>query len=381
MENNKTPSKKIIGYWMSEKKTQKLNWSEFKFVCKKHGFDLIKVDLTKSLDNQGPFSVIVHKLTDIIVQANKQDQQASVIIEELERYMCQHPEVAIIDPLYNVRQLLDRYKSYSLIHNNAELLENAVFTPTFVEIVSHNVEENLATLQKAGVQFPFVCKPSVNHGSSEAHKMAIIFNEKGVRDCKPCSVAQTFINHNAILYKIYCVGEEYFVVERPSLKNFYSNDHETIFFCTHDVSKSDSTSSLTVLDEDDPSPKSTALDHKRLDRIVKAVRKEIGLALMGIDVVVENHTNRYAIIDINAYPGYDGYPNFFDSLMRCIVKTVECHEANVTPTESKLISKKVNLFSTSPNYGTEGISTGQGTDQEDSGFDTSDSSDEKKKQL
>lgn len=69
--------------------------------------------------------------------------------------MCQHPEVAIIDPLYNVRQLLDRYKSYSLIHNNAELLENAVFTPTFVEIVSHNVEENLATLQKAGVQFPF----------------------------------------------------------------------------------------------------------------------------------------------------------------------------------------------------------------------------------
>lgn len=52
--------------------------------------------------------------------------------------------------------------------------------------------------------------------------MAVIFNEEGVRDCKPKSVAQTFINHNAVLYKIYCVGEEYFVVERPSLKNFYS---------------------------------------------------------------------------------------------------------------------------------------------------------------
>lgn len=59
--------------------------------------------------------------------------------------------------------------------------------------------------------------------------MAIIFNEKGVRDCKPMSVAQTFINHNAILYKIYCVGEEYFVVERPSLKNFYSNG-KSLFF-------------------------------------------------------------------------------------------------------------------------------------------------------
>lgn len=68
-----------------------------------------------------------------------------------------------------------------------------------------------------------VCKPSVAHGSSEAHKMAIIFNEKGVQDCKPPAVAQTFINHNAVLYKIFCVGDKYYAVERPSLKNFYSN--------------------------------------------------------------------------------------------------------------------------------------------------------------
>ena len=81
------------------------------------------------------------------------------------------------------------------------------------------------------------------------------------------------------------------------------SDNDTIFFCTSDVSKSDSTSSLTVLDEDDPPPKLNVLDVKRLDKIVKAVRKEIGLALMGIDIVVENHTNRYAIIDINAFPG------------------------------------------------------------------------------
>lgn len=84
---------------------------------------------------------------------------------------------------------------------------------------------------------------------------------------------------------------------------FFFAEQDTIFFCTNDVSKSDSTSSLTVLDENDPSPKLMPLDHKRLDKIVKAVRKDIGLALMGIDVVVENHTNRYAIIDINAYPG------------------------------------------------------------------------------
>lgn len=68
-------SSKVIGYWMSDKKRQKLNWSEFRNVCKKHGYDLIKLDLTKSLDDQGPFSIILHKLTDIIVQANRGDEK------------------------------------------------------------------------------------------------------------------------------------------------------------------------------------------------------------------------------------------------------------------------------------------------------------------
>lgn len=67
-------------------------------------------------------------------------------------------------------------------------------------------------------------------------QMAVIFNEKGVKDCHPPCVAQSFINHNAILYKIYVVGDEYFTVERPSLKNFYASGKNlmylisTIFF-------------------------------------------------------------------------------------------------------------------------------------------------------
>ena len=50
--------------------------------------------------------------------------------------------------------------------------------------------------------------------------MALIFNEDGLSDVTPPCVAQTFINHNALLHKIFVVGEEFFVVERPSVKNF-----------------------------------------------------------------------------------------------------------------------------------------------------------------
>lgn len=78
MEGNiKVGAKKVIGYWMSEKKAQKLKWSEFKYVCRKYGFDLIKLDFTKTLDDQGPFNIILHKLTDIIVQANKGDEKVN----------------------------------------------------------------------------------------------------------------------------------------------------------------------------------------------------------------------------------------------------------------------------------------------------------------
>lgn len=52
--------------------------------------------------------------------------------------------------------------------------------------------------------------------------MAIIFSEEDLKDVKPPCVIQSFINHNAVLYKVFVVGDSYTVVERPSLKNFPS---------------------------------------------------------------------------------------------------------------------------------------------------------------
>ena len=51
-------------------------------------------------------------------------------------------------------------------------------------------------------------------------QMSIIFNEEGLQDVQPPCVAQTFINHNALLYKMFVIGQSHYVVERPSVKNF-----------------------------------------------------------------------------------------------------------------------------------------------------------------
>lgn len=80
-------------------------------------------------------------------------------------------------------------------------------------------------------------------------------------------------------------------------------DRETIFFDSHDVSKADSTSSLSILDPDDQKLCTIKPDSSKLQQIVNVLRKNLGMSLLGIDVVIENGTGRYGIIDINAYPG------------------------------------------------------------------------------
>ncbi|KAK9511801.1 hypothetical protein O3M35_000393 [Rhynocoris fuscipes] len=353
MDHLPNNSPKVIGYWMSEKKSQKLNWSEFAKVCRVHGFELVKLDLNRSLEDQGPFNVIIHKLTDIIAQALKGDIKSIRMLSYVEDYIKSHPEVVIIDPIENVRKLLDRYLSYRVVHDS-DLDKIDVFTPPFVELLSTDVDMNLLMLKEAGVTFPFVCKPSVANGT-DCHKMAIVFNERGLKDCQPPCVAHSFVNHNAVLYKLFIVGDEYHIVERPSLKNFYADpDRPTIHFHSHDVSKSDSSSSLSVLDENEAdcySQESRKADPDILRQIVSIIREELGMSLLGVDVVTENNTGRHAVIDINPYPGYDGYPDFFESLVRCIEKCLS---------EKEMRNSK--------------------SDQDqDSGFETADSSDEKKR--
>lgn len=153
----------------------------------------------------------------------------------------------------------------------------------------------------------------------------IIFDEKGLKNCQLPCVAQEFVNHNAILYKVFVVDEKFYVIERPSLKNFYQKDckiMDTIFFTSHDISNKGSQSKWSIISKEEEHLAIPA-KHDVIEHIVKKIRKTFGLILVGIDVVVENHTGKYAIIDVNVFPAYDGYPNFFKQLIITIKKLVK----------------------------------------------------------
>ncbi|XP_076640318.1 inositol-tetrakisphosphate 1-kinase isoform X2 [Colletes latitarsis] len=320
VSRKKMCDKYVIGYSISEKKRQKFNLNDFYNLCESEGFLLKMIDINSDLESQGPLHVFIYKVTDKLAYAENGDQNAKAIISRIQEYCCQHPEIIVIDPLDNLKVLINRYKSYKLIQEHVQF--NDVFTPKFVEIKSKNIVENMSLLKKANIKFPLLCKPLIAQGCSDAHKMMIIFDERGLNDCQPPCVAQEFINHNAIVYKIFIVGEHYHVDERPSFKNFYEEDCtalNTIFFNSVDIFKSDSRSKWSILSEEDIPP-TVKPKHEIFEKIVKKVTKLFGLVLIGVDVVIENHTGKYAIIDVNVFPGYVGYPNFFEHLIGCIKK-------------------------------------------------------------
>ncbi|XP_062899222.1 inositol-tetrakisphosphate 1-kinase-like isoform X5 [Mobula hypostoma] len=208
--------------------------------------------------------------------------------------------------------------------------DDRICSPPFMELANQCGEDMMAELKKHKLTFPLICKTRVAHGTN-SHEMAIIFSEDGLKDIKPQCVIQSFINHNAVLHKVFVVGESYSVVERPSLKNFSSgvSDRKTIFFNSHNVSKPESSSDLTALDmvEGVCRPPSDEVIRK----ISRNLREALGISLFGIDVIINNQTGQHAVIDINAFPGYEGVPEFFTELINHIQVVLQDQNPESSP--------------------------------------------------
>lgn len=286
----------------------------FALLCEKTGIDLVEVDMDRPLEEQGPFDLIIQKLTDYMAAAIDGSQDAMKTLKRLEIYIKDHPEVIVIDPMESVSKLFDRTTSYRIM-KECEILEEGVrvFIPNFVQIDAMDHKENLRKIGNAGVSYPMVCKTVIGHGSESCHEMAVIFNEEGLKDLMPPCVVQQFVNHNAVLFKVFVAGNRHYIVKRPSIKNFYSTDakdRKTIFFSSHDVSKPDSGSYLSELDEYDSEPNVSAPDESLVLKLVRKLRPKLNLTMFGVDIIVEKGTGHHVVIDINYFPGYEGAPSF-----------------------------------------------------------------------
>ncbi|XP_039478810.1 inositol-tetrakisphosphate 1-kinase-like isoform X2 [Oreochromis aureus] len=285
------------------------------------------IDLTQPLGPQGPFDIILHKLSDVIVEA-EHDSQSQQLLDNFQSYVSAHPDTVLLDPLPAMAKLLDRFVSCRIMSQlNSSLRDWRICSPPCLEVHSGN---DLSSIQQAvirqGLTFPLICKTRVAHGSY-SHEMCLLFSAASLADIHPPCVLQSFVNHGAVLYKVFVVGDKHCCVERPSIKNFPSGpcDRKTIFFNSQKVSKPESNSDLTSVDEhmvDPPCPSSDAVA-----ALVKELRAQLGMALFGVDVIINIGTHALTVIDINIFPGYEGMPQFFSSLLSHIQSVLDKHAA------------------------------------------------------
>lgn len=61
------------------------------------------------------------------------------------------------------------------------------------------------------------------------------------------------------------------------------------------------------MDEDDGGGPTPVVKDEVVSKLVNILRNILGLNLFGIDLIIENQTDRYLIIDMNIFPGL--FPN------------------------------------------------------------------------
>ncbi|XP_061781911.2 inositol-tetrakisphosphate 1-kinase-like isoform X1 [Nerophis lumbriciformis] len=328
-----------------------MNLDAFSELCAGHGVEVVEIDLTQPLGPQGPFHVIVHKLSDVIVEA-EHDSQSQELLANFQSYVSAHSSTVLLDPLPAMTRLLDRFASYRImseLHNS--LRDWRICCPPYVDVHS---SRDMASIQHEvttqNLSFPLICKTRVAHGSRSHEvsaiclfftlrlscricylfscvwfcaQMSLIFSAASLEEIHPPCVLQSFVSHGAVLHKVFVVGDRHFCVERPSLKNFPSGpcDRKSIFFNSHQVSKPESSSDLTAMDEQMPylpPPSSEAVA-----ALVKELRVQLGMALFGVDVIINIHTHTLTVIDINIFPGYEGVPQFFSCLLSHIESVLD----------------------------------------------------------
>lgn len=319
---------KTVGIWFSTKKKKKLNVEKLKLLFKERGYAVKEIDTSLPLAEQGPFVAIVHKLTDLMILAETCNK-AALTMRDIQDYIGRHPSIVMVDPLPNIRVILNRYETYSMLKQSNIFQHGLLHVPDFAQITTRDKQTSLAEMKEMNVQFPIVCKKNVAHGTASHqvsfHHMCIIFNEEGLKDVDPPCVVQTFVDHGALLYKIYVIADKHHIVQRPSLKNFAQKkyrDHETIHFDSHDISSGGaSRSKLTTLSADDvgPSPLNTQL----ISKLTSRLSDEIELTMYGIDVIVCTSTLKHYIIDVNVFPGYDGVHDYLDTLSDHVVGRIQ----------------------------------------------------------
>ncbi|KAI5082766.1 hypothetical protein GOP47_0002509 [Adiantum capillus-veneris] len=289
-------SKFTVGYALTAKKTQSFMQPALISLARSKGITFAAIDRSRPLEEQGPFDVILHKLT------------TEAWNQQLRAYKLRDPEVLILDPpeaikkVYNRQSMLQEVAALNFRHCRGKV---GIPKQLVVDNDSTSISEKVA---RAGLKFPLVAKPKFVDGTANSHALSLAFNEVCLSELRPPLVLQEFINHGGVLFKVYIIGHIIKVVRRFSLPDVRENE----------VNKSGVipfprvSCAAASADGADLDPIVRELPPREmLESLSRELRGRLGLSLFNLDMIREGGKgSRFYVIDINYFPGYGKMPDY-----------------------------------------------------------------------
>ncbi|XP_010453843.1 PREDICTED: inositol-tetrakisphosphate 1-kinase 1 [Camelina sativa] len=292
----------LVGYALAAKKQHSFIQPSLIEHSKQRGIDLVKLDPTKSLLEQGKLDCIIHKLYDVYWKENLQEF----------RKKC--PGVPVIDLPEAIERLHNRVSMLEVITQlSFPVSDSERFgVPEQVVVMDSSVLSGGGALGE--LKFPVIAKPLDADGSAKSHKMFLIYDQEGMKILKAPIVLQEFVNHGGVIFKVYVVGDHVKCVKRRSLPDISEEKIGTskgslpfsqISNLTAQEDKNIEYGEDRSLEKVEMPPLSFLAD------LAKAMRESMGLSLFNFDVIRDaKDANRYLIIDINYFPGYAKMPSY-----------------------------------------------------------------------
>lgn len=151
------------------------------------------------------------------------DSDSANKISTISDYLYRHPSASIIDPFEAVRVVVSRARTCRKLRELEEAFEKRhggrkrcpFRQPRFA--VSESPELLCEAVARAGLSFPVMCKPIEACGTPLSHSMVVAVDPEGLSLVECPSVAQEYINHSGLFFKVYVIDQDVMVFQRPSL--------------------------------------------------------------------------------------------------------------------------------------------------------------------
>ena len=287
--------------------------------------------VSRPLHAQGPFDVLLVKLTDAMARALFDgDEEARGLVERMETYGRQSGCV-MIDDFQLVRRVLDRRRISELL-NAADITVAGypVRAPAAV-----NVELPIAEPISLPFFCPVICKPVQSCGSVSSHTFYILYSVEQLHSLAATGsyIVQQLLPHSGTMYKVYVINAHAFVIPKPSIPPHVTTPPHSP---PHPLTLDSQSMALTPLTAN---PTTTAANAQQTGQAVLsetvvnggsvvdgmvdvlcgvAVRLSavFGLTLYGFDVV-ESGGVLY-VVDVNYFPSYNRVEGLSDKLAAAI---------------------------------------------------------------